>query len=368
MPGVRVAVAMSGGVDSSVACLLLKQKGYDVVGLTMKLLPNPPSSDVPRAPCCTLEMAEDAMRICHSLGIPHYTINLVDEFDEDVIVPFVRDYSLARTPNPCLQCNRTMKFGHLLRKAREIGCEYIATGHYARVESRSGAAGVHAFLLRGIDRSKDQSYALYPLTQDELGHSMFPLGDLTKEEVRKIAREAGLRTADKPESQEICFVTNSYREFLAERGIEPEPGLIVDTAGRVAGRHLGLPFYTVGQRKGLGVAAGEPMYIVDLDMERNVVVVGKRSEAYSRGCLVEDLNVIAADRVSGPVQGTCMVRYRGTEVEATILPLPHLPEALDSAMIRFASPLFAVTPGQSAVLYQGELVYAGGTIARRLTE
>ncbi len=356
---------MSGGVDSSVACLLLKQRGYDVVGLTMKLLPNPPSQDVARAPCCTLEMAQDAMRICHSLGIPHYTIDLVEEFSESVIFPFVREYSLARTPNPCLQCNRVMKFGHLLWKARELGCEYIATGHYARVRHRDSHQS-RALLLRGVDRKKDQSYALYQLTQDELGHSLFPLGDLTKEEVRRIAHEAGLRTADKPESQEICFVTGSYREFLEERGLEVEPGEIVDTSGKVLGRHAGLPFYTIGQRKGLGVAGGRPLYVVDLDRERNAVVVGTRSEAYSMGCVVEGLNLIAEERLKGPVRGTCMVRYRGKEVDATMEPLPERPEELTSAIIRFDSPEFAVTPGQSAVLYQGDLVYGGGVIARRL--
>lgn len=326
------------------------------MGLTMKLLPNPPSHD---AACCTLEMAEDAMRVCHSLGIPHYTINFVDEFEEDVIVPFVREYSLARTPNPCLECNRIMKFGHLLRKAREIGCEFIATGHYARVETRP-----RALLMRGIDRGKDQSYALYPLTQDELSRTLLPLGGLTKEEVREIARKANLKTAEKPESQEICFVSTSYREFLAERGIEPEPGPIVDTTGRTVGRHIGLPFYTVGQRRGLGIAAGEPLYVVDLDVRSNTVVVGKRSEAYSRGCLVENLNLIAEPVLNEPVHGTCMVRYRGAEVEAVLEPVEDPAEPC-SARIRFESPLFAVTPGQAAVLYQGDLVYGGGIIVSR---
>jgi len=362
----RVAVAMSGGVDSSVACLILKQQGYDVVGLTMKLLPNPPSEDVVRAPCCTLEMAQDAMRICHSLGIPHYTINLVDEFEESVIVPFVREYSLGRTPNPCLECNRVMKFGYLLQKARELGCDYLATGHYARVRHAS-TPGTRALLLRGVDKKKDQSYALYSLTQDELNHALFPLGELTKEEVRRIAREAGLRTAEKPESQEICFVTGTYKEFLLERGVRAEPGDIVDTSGKVLGKHIGLPFYTVGQRKGLGIAGGEPLYVVDLDLERNALVVGRRAEAYSAGCKAENLNLIAAERLTDSVSGTCMVRYRGKEVGATMEPVPGAPaDGQDSAIIRFDTPQFAVTPGQSAVFYQGDYVFGGGVITRRL--
>jgi tRNA-specific 2-thiouridylase len=237
-------------------------------------------------------MVEDAKRICTELGIPHYTVNLVSEFDESVILPFIRSYAAGRTPNPCLDCNKAMKFGHLLYRAREIGATYIATGHYARtgrfvdgqwVDNVAGevAPADRTLLLRGVDSSKDQSYALYSLTQDELAHSMFPLGGLTKKEVRRIAADSGLRTADKPESQEICFVTGGYRDFLTGRGIRVEPGPIVDTAGRVLGRHTGIPFYTVGQRHGLGVAGGEPLYVVDLDVLSNTVVVGKREEAYS---------------------------------------------------------------------------------------
>lgn len=405
MAKMRVAVAMSGGVDSSVACLLLVRAGYDVVGLTMKLLSNVSYADGPDgggpAPCCTVDTARDAAAVCHRLGVPHYTINLVEEFEEGVIGPFVKDYAEARTPNPCLLCNSVMKFGHLLRKAREIGAEYVATGHYVRAARKKDALGgleagggessgpwvenhvyamcaseaadagdadeAPAYLLRGVDKSKDQSYALYGLTQDMLRHSMFPLGGLTKKEVRAIAREAGLVTAERPESQEICFVTRAgYREFLERRGVTGRPGNIEDTSGRVVGRHLGLPFYTVGQRRGVGAQAGKPVYVVALDVERNVVVVGSREEAHSAGCYIEDLNVISGNHPDGPVSGTCMVRYRGTEVDAVMRPVHGEQSERDvarRALVDFARPLFAVTPGQALVFYQGDVVYGGGIIS-----
>ncbi len=401
MAKIRVAVAMSGGVDSSVACLLLSRAGYDVVGLTMKLLPNDAigptedgAGDFGAVPCCSVDTARDAAAVCHRLGVPHYTINLVDEFEEGVIGPFVKDYAEARTPNPCLLCNSVMKFGHLLMKAQEIGAEYVATGHYVRAarkredNSRSSENGswvenhvyamqvepgsdvggeALAYLLRGVDKSKDQSYALYGLTQEMLRRAMFPLGGLHKREVRAIAREAGLATAERPESQEICFVTgDSYRGFLERRGVAARPGNIEDTSGRVVGRHAGLPFYTVGQRRGVGAQAGRAVYVVSLDSERNVVVVGSRDEAYSDGCFVELLNLPSAGSLDGPVSGTCMVRYRGTEVGAAMRPVldGEKAQVRGRAEVLFEHPLFAVTPGQALVLYQGEILYGGGIISK----
>lgn len=378
----RVAVAMSGGVDSSVACLILRTLGFDVVGLTMKLLPSAPGSNLNSNPCCTIEMAEDARKVCNKLGIPHYTVNLVEEFEAEVILPFIRQYAQGSTPNPCLACNRAMKFGHLLKKAREIGADYIATGHYARVGQEIGGEFIEnhlwvkdngpimtrVLLKRGVDRSKDQSYALYPLTQDMLSSAMFPLGSLTKSEVRKIARDAGLPTAFRPESQEICFVDGDYREFLMKRGISAIEGPILDTSGKLLGKHRGIMFYTIGQRQGLGIGGTRPLYVVDIDRERNAVIVGSRQEAYSRGCVIEDVNLIALDDLAGPERGTFMVRYRGKEVDGTLGPVPGRKSVRsgDEAEALFDEPQFAVTPGQALVMYQGDVVFAGGTICRRV--
>ncbi len=374
LAGVRVAVAMSGGVDSSVALYLLLKRGYEVVGLTMKLLDDYPWGPVEsRRPFGTLDMARDAADVCHKFGVPHYTVNLAEEFEKEVITPFVKDYSLGRTPNPCVLCNRTMKFGRLLKKARQMGAEFVATGHYVRAV-KVGPNGDWAdtydnprdtdesrtYLARGKDRSKDQTYALYDLSQDMLSHAMFPLGNLEKRTVRDIARDEGFSVADRPDSQEICFVSSlGYREFLSRRGVRAEPGPIMDAQGARIGDHEGLPFYTIGQRKGLGLARKNPTYVVGMDMKDNVLFVGDRDEAYSGGCVIRDVNLIACDGIVEPVFGTCMVRYRGAEVPAEMTPHEANPTLLK---VRFETPLFAVTPGQALVFYQNELVFGGGII------
>lgn len=389
----RVAVAMSGGVDSSVACLLLNKAGFDVVGLTMTMLPDdvrdtPEDESQQGASCWASDTAQEAEAVCRRLGVPHYTVNLVREFEAGVIDPFVREYAAARTPNPCILCNRVMKFGHLLQKAQEIGARYVATGHYVRaarkkrdgawIENHATAKGeaqsavdVHdldsptVYLLRGVDEGKDQSYALYGLDQVMLKHSMFPLGGLTKSEVRKIAHETGLATAERPESQEICFVSGEgYREFLERKGVVGKPGNIEDTSGRIVGKHVGLPFYTVGQRRGVGAKAGKPVYVVSLDVKRNTLVVGSREEAFSGGCVVRRLNLPSAETLDATVSGTCMVRYRGTEVEAVMRPIPNQRD--EGAIVLFERPLFAVAPGQALVFYQGDVVYGGGIISESM--
>ncbi len=417
VPKPKVAVAMSGGVDSSVACLILAEQGFNVFGLTMQVLDTRSytggSFAAGQGLSPALTTAEDAGKICRELGVPHYTVDLVEEFEAEVIAPFIENYRQGKTPNPCLICNTRFKFGQLLDKARKLGARYLATGHYVQagrilgetgefVENHVLAAGnlnqgcpgmanglpredetaFRPLLARGKDSGKDQSYALYGLNQDMLRHSMFPLGSLTKREVREISKRRGLDSTEKPESQEICFVAKgSYKTFLRERNVEARPGPIVDTSGRVLGRHTGLAHYTVGQRRGLGISGSYPLYVVSIDPDANEVVVGKREEAYANGCYVGDLNFIMAGYPDSPVRGTCMVRYRGREVAATLIPGPDnrldgsigtSPDASllrpaggsrnDTMLVRFDQPQFAVTPGQALVFYKGRFVYGGGTI------
>lgn len=342
---------MSGGIDSSVACLLLSRQGYEVVGITMKLFDS-------GAKACDMAAA-----VCKELKIPHYVFDMASEFQNEVILPFIRAYTSGLTPNPCLGCNRIMKFGHLLNKAQQIGAGRLATGHYARVVQ----GGSRYLLFRGFDRGKDQSYALHGLSQEALSKTVFPLGELTKTEVRDIAGKWGLSSADNPESQEICFVTSkTYREFLKAQGAVFKPGPILDSFGNVLGTHEGLPMYTVGQRRGLGLAKTPkskigPFYVVDLDVKENAVIVGSREEAHSRGCVVDNVNLISADVLTEPVTGTCMVRYRGEETDAVMKPAGQ-----GVTEVIFSKPQFAVTPGQALVFYQGEMVFGGGIISRRI--
>jgi tRNA-specific 2-thiouridylase len=350
---------MSGGVDSSVAAALLLEQGYEVVGLTMQIWPRDRAEEVclgVRA-CCGLEAVEDARRVARALGIRHYVLDLREAFRRLVIEPFCDEYGRGRTPNPCILCNTHVKFGPLLRRAREVGAAKLATGHYAQVNWDEGRQ--RWVLRRGADRSKDQSYALYDLRQEQLAHALFPLGRLRKRETRAKAAQFGLPVSEKPESQQICFVSGqSYGEYVREaRPAAARPGAIVDREGRQLGRHRGVVFYTIGQRHGLRIARSRPLYVTGIDGERNQVVVGGEQELLARGLLMRRVNYVALQGL--PAEGQKLrvkIRYSAPLVACTAWP------ETGGVRLRFAAAQRAVAPGQAAVCYDGEVVAMGGII------
>ena len=351
----RVMVAMSGGVDSSVAAAVLLEEGYEVVGATMKLLDLPDELYGDRG-CCSLDAVRRAQAVCRRLGVPHYTLNFTAVFEREVLAPFVAEYAGGRTPNPCLRCNMVVKWGELLRRARGAGCEFLATGHYARVEP-----GRERWLLRrGLDEGKDQSYALYGLSQEALAQTLLPLGEMRKQRVREIAARLGLPTAETEESQDLCFIPGGdYREFLRER-IVFEPGPLVDEAGQVVGEHEGLAAYTVGQRKGLGLGGGgEPLFVLAKDPDENRLVVGPRGSLARREVEVAEVNWVsrAALEVGETIRGDVELRYRGRPVGAEITVY-----AENRVRLRLEEHDQAVTPGQAAVWYEGDVVVGGGVM------
>jgi len=355
----KVLVAMSGGVDSSVAAAILKQQGYEVVGVTMQIWPKdapPPEDDTG---CCSLSAVEDARRVADILGIPHYVMNFRGEFEKRVIQNFVDEYMKGRTPNPCIVCNKEIKFSALLRKARALGIDLIATGHYAVIKYYSERK--RYLLYKAKDATKDQTYVLYGLTQEQMKCTLFPLGTYTKVEVRRIAEELNLPVAEKAESQEICFVTdNDYRRFIRERkGDHIKPGPFLDTKGNVIGQHKGIPYYTIGQRRGLGIALGYPAYVVGIDRGKNAVIVGTKEELYDKELVVEGNNFIPFDSLEGTIRVSVKVRYKAKEAPAVIQPLQ---KGGKRVKVVFDKPQRAITPGQAAVYYQGDMVVGGGTI------
>ena len=353
----KALIAMSGGVDSSVAARLMQERGYDCAGCTMKLYENADAGLAEGRTCCSLDDTEDARAVAFRLGMPFFVFNYTEAFREKIIGKFIRCYLAGQTPNPCIDCNHFMKFGALLERAALLGYDKLATGHYARIRFD----GTRYHLLKGLDAAKDQSYVLYGLTQAQLARLEFPIGELNKDEVRRLAQESGFLNAKKPDSQDICFVPDGdYAKVIARHTGEaalPPPGDFVDLDGRVLGRHKGIIHYTIGQRRGLGLSLPAPLYVCRIDIEKNQVVLGPHEALFQRGVLVRDVNWISGEAASGEIPVSAKLRYRQPAAPALAQPQED-----GSVLLYFEEPQRAVTPGQAAVFYDGEEVLGGGTI------
>ena len=352
----KVVIGMSGGVDSSVAAYLLKEQGYDVIGVTMQIWQEDNEFTEREGGCCSLSAVDDARRVADRLGIPFYVMNFRDSFKDKVIDYFVQEYIDGKTPNPCIACNKYLKFDELLMKAKGIGADYVATGHYAKIEQNEDGRNL---LIRSDDDRKDQTYALYNFTQEQLAHTLMPCGEYTKDKIREIAKEIGLAVHNKKDSEEICFIPdNNHGRYIKEaRPLEVIPGKFVDKNGNVLGDHKGIVYYTIGQRKGLGIALGRPVFVTDINPVTNEVVLGAEVDIFKTDLVAKDVNLISIEKLDGDMAVEAKVRYSGRPSDAIISPMED-----GRIKVSFKEKQRAITKGQSVVFYQGNVVVGGGII------
>lgn len=351
----KALIAMSGGVDSSLAAKLMVDNGFECIGCTMRLCIEENAGLAQQRACGSFDEAEDARNVAHKLGMPFYIFDFAEDFKDTVIRKFIESYECGVTPNPCIDCNRYMKFGKLHEQAKIFGCDYVVTGHYARIEEKDG----RYMLKKALDETKDQSYVLYSMTQEKLAHTMFPLGGFRKTDVRTVAAQNGFINADKPDSQDICFVPDGdYAKVIEEQTGKKYPdGNFVDKEGNILGRHKGVIHYTIGQRKGLGISAAEPLYVCSICPQKSEVVLGKKGDLFKKETSACDFNWISGIVPEEEIRCKVKIRYRQTEQPATVIPMGE-----DAVRIVFDESQRAVTPGQAAVLYDGDIVLGGGTI------
>lgn len=351
----KVVIGMSGGVDSSVAAYLLKQQGYDVIGITMKLTPDDAFYTELEGGCCSLSSVEDARRVAYRIGIPFYVINFTDIFKEKVIDYFIDEYLKGHTPNPCVACNKYIKFDALLKKAQDLGADYVATGHYCRIIEENG----RYLIKKSEDDKKDQTYVMYNMTQYQLKHTLMPCGDYKKEHIREIAKEIGLNVFDKRDSEEICFIPDNDHGGFIKRECpgKIKAGNFVDKAGKVLGRHKGIVYYTIGQRKGLGISAGKKVFVTNINTMKNEVVIGDEKDVFKDELVSIKNNFIPFDKLNSPMKIQAKIRYKASPSEATIYPIDK-----EHVKVKFEKPQRAITKGQSVVFYDGDILVGGGII------